>query len=245
MTATDTGAPLVSCVMPTRGRAVWALQAVDLFLRQDYPNCEFVIVEDGEPSLADQLPSDPRLRLDSTGAEHSVGELRNRGCDQARGEIIVCWDDDDWYGPERVSRQVEPILAGRADVTGLTGFSWLELGGWQAWEIRAEHRERLLFHGVHGGAIAYRTSLFREVRYADMHHGEDLDFITRLVDDAGVRLEPVEAHAFFVYVRHGGNTWRAESRYGGADSWQATTLPGLSASDLAFLRDRTTAGTSG
>jgi glycosyltransferase involved in cell wall biosynthesis len=228
--------------MPTFDRTEWAVHAAELFLAQDYPAAELIVVEDGEPRLAAELPRDPRIRLDETHDRITIGALRNRGIESARGDIIVCWDDDDWFGPERISRQVEPIIADRADVAGLAGFDWLELDGSRSWEIRPEHQDRLLFHRVACGAIAFRRALFDSgIRYPDESHGEDLDFITRLVE-SGARLEAVEAHGFFVYVRHARSTWRAESRYGGTDSWQPGALPGLSAYDLAFLRKRAAEG---
>jgi len=38
--------PLISCIMPTRDRRAFALQAVRYFLRQDYPQVELIIVDD-------------------------------------------------------------------------------------------------------------------------------------------------------------------------------------------------------
>lgn len=49
----------------------------------------------------------------------SIGMKRNIAVGTARGEIIVHWDDDDWYAADRVTIQVAPIIAGRADLTML------------------------------------------------------------------------------------------------------------------------------
>ena len=43
-----TGLPLVSCVMPTANRRPYVAQAIRYFQRQDYPNKELVILDDGE-----------------------------------------------------------------------------------------------------------------------------------------------------------------------------------------------------
>jgi len=229
--------PLVSCVLATFGRTDWALNAIELFRRQDYPNLEFVIVEDGEPQLSARLPDDPRIRLESTGGRSSVGLLRNRACRSARGEIIVCWDDDDWYGADRVSRQVRPILEGRADLTGLVDFTWLELDGWRAWRVPPEYQERLLFRRINCGTAAFRREVFeRAGGFPDMWRGSDFGFVTRALD-AGARLEPVDGSTCYVYVRHGHNTWQVEcARSGGPHAWRRSDLPPMPAADLAFLR---------
>jgi hypothetical protein len=39
------------------------------------------------------------------------GEKRNRAAAEARGEIIVHWDDDDWSARWRLRYQVEELVA--------------------------------------------------------------------------------------------------------------------------------------
>ena len=97
-------------IMPTRQRPDFALQAVRYFLAQDYPRTELVVLEDGTPSLTGRLPDDPRIRYIATeGPARSIGAMRNEACRLARGDIVAHWDDDDWYGPERLTRQVAAI----------------------------------------------------------------------------------------------------------------------------------------
>ena len=49
--ATATAGDLVSCVMPTRDRRPFALQAVRYFLRQDFPTRELLVLDDGSDDL--------------------------------------------------------------------------------------------------------------------------------------------------------------------------------------------------
>ena len=67
---------------------------------------------------AARAPGVRYLRLDR---RTTIGARRNLACREARGAILVHWDDDDWYAPDRLRRQIAPILAGRADLTGLEG----------------------------------------------------------------------------------------------------------------------------
>ena len=46
--------------MPTRDRSIFAAQAIEYFLRQDYAERELVIVDDGKDSIADLVPRDDR-----------------------------------------------------------------------------------------------------------------------------------------------------------------------------------------
>ena len=105
--------PLVSCIMPTRNRSRFILQAIHYFLRQDYTNLELVIVDDGDKCVGELIRpfvlNDERIRYIRLMERLSVGAKRNQACDQAAGEIIVHWDDDDWIAPWRVSYQIEQL----------------------------------------------------------------------------------------------------------------------------------------
>jgi len=73
--------PLVSALMVTRDRPELALKAVEYFQRQDYPNRELVIIEDGEPLLADRLrhrgsPLKRHVSLTHRTVLDTVGTLR-------------------------------------------------------------------------------------------------------------------------------------------------------------------------
>src|SRR5690606_30534279 len=106
--------PLVSCLMVTRDRPELARRAIACFLAQTWPHRELVIVDDGDRSYDDLVASydDPRIRyvrLPSSPSQR-LGALRNASQDLARGEYRVQWDDDEWYHPERIERQMRPIL---------------------------------------------------------------------------------------------------------------------------------------
>ena len=92
MTAPPIGAepePHVTAVMlTTADRAGMAARAVRCFESQTYPEKDLLV-----------FPTD-HLRGTTTG------ELRNLANAQARGDIIVHWDDDDWSHPQRIEEQV-------------------------------------------------------------------------------------------------------------------------------------------
>ena len=127
-------APLVSCIMPTWNRRKFILHALDYFFRQDYPNVELIIVDDGDDPISDCLPADKRLRYIRLDRRLSLGAKRNLACQQARGVFIVHWDDDDWYPSWRVTAQVRALHEQRADVCGTSEVYYYELGRDRAWQ---------------------------------------------------------------------------------------------------------------
>ena len=49
----------------------------------------------------------------------TIGVKRNYACEKAQGEIIVHWDDDDWYAYDWVSQQVNFLMSSGADICGI------------------------------------------------------------------------------------------------------------------------------
>ena len=111
--------PLVSCIMPTYNRRLFVPQAIKYFLRQDYPHKELIIVDDGADKVEDLIPAHEQIKYLRLEHRASIGAKRNLAVGQSRGEIVVHWDDDDWYAENRISVQVQPLLEERAEVSGL------------------------------------------------------------------------------------------------------------------------------
>jgi O-antigen biosynthesis protein len=235
----------VSCVMPTRQRPDFALQAVRYFQRQDHADAELVIVEDGPPELAARLPDDPRIRLVRSDVSRSIGALRNLACQEAAGDVIVQWDDDDWHGSARLSQQVAPIADGSADITALRDALIFDLTTWEFWCWSAQLHRQMFVRDVHGGTLAFRREIWQRLaRYPDRSLAEDAAFLEQSVR-RGARLQALPADGLFLYVRHGSNSWRLDQRSAagpsGATGWRAVAEPALPAADRAFYAARSPA----
>jgi glycosyltransferase involved in cell wall biosynthesis len=227
--------PLVSCLMPTHGREAFVAQAVDYFLRQDYPSRELVVVDDGSEPVRDLLPEDPRVVYVRLQRRASTGAKRNLAAEVARGDLLVCWDDDDWFGPGRLSAQVEPLLRGEAEVTALGRSPFYCIPTAQFWRCTPRVHARMFFKQVVGGTLAYRRA--PGARFPDASLAEDAALLRTLLN-GGARLVPIPNRDLFVYVRHEANSWRfPEGRYLDRQGWHAVAPPPfLPPEDLAFYR---------
>jgi O-antigen biosynthesis protein len=199
--------PLVSCIMPTSNRRSFVQLALRLFLQQDYPNKELVIVDDGEDAVEDLVSSVAGVSYFRLPGRATIGAKRNLACEQARGEIIAHWDDDDWYSPDRLRYQVAPIIAGEADITGLENAFVMELNSGQFWSTQPALHQRMFVGNVHGGTLVFRKYLFSEgMRYPEINLAEDAWLLHRALRN-GKRLLRLSNPGVFVYVRHGTNAW--------------------------------------
>ncbi|MFP5289022.1 MAG: glycosyltransferase, partial [Thermoanaerobaculia bacterium] len=170
--AAGKAAPLVSCIMPTRNRRELVPRAIRQFLRQDWPNAELIVVDDGDDRVADLIPPDPRIRYLALDERRTIGAKRNLACEAARGEIILHWDDDDWMADRRIRSQVEHLLSSKADLSGLPSLYFHEPATGGTWQFTSPARK-----WVAGATFCYRKDLWRAAPFEDVDVGEDVRFL--------------------------------------------------------------------
>jgi GT2 family glycosyltransferase len=233
--------PLVSCVMPTRNRREFALQAIRYFQRQDYPARELIILDDGDEDLTPLLPMDRAIHYVRLTPQ-SLGAKRNLGCELARGTLIAQWDDDDWYAPTRLTLQAAPLLAGHADITGLTARRFFELDRWRFWTCTPQLHRRLFAFDVAAGTLMYHRRVWQSMaQYPNRSLAEDAAFLRQAVR-RGARLVQLAGEDCFAYVRHGANSWVFScGRSFNPLDWSQIAEPPLPPTDRAFYVARSTA----
>jgi len=113
--------PLVSVCTPTFNRRPFIPAMLQCFAHQTYPRdrMEWIIIDDGTDPIEDLVASHPCVKYFRLEEKISLGKKRNMMHDQARGDIIVYMDDDDYYPPERVSHAVATLLDHQKRKTGI------------------------------------------------------------------------------------------------------------------------------
>jgi glycosyltransferase involved in cell wall biosynthesis len=218
--------PLVSCIMPTFNRRSFLPLALESFSRQDYTAKELIVVDDGTDMVRDLVEKVQGVQYLRLPARASIGEKRNRACAAAQGAIIAHWDDDDWYAPSRLRHQIDPLLSGQADLTGLENSYLLELPKGQFWHTRPALHQRMFMGDVHGGTLVYWKQLILEgLRYPPISLAEDAAFILAALR-ARKRLLRLPNDGIFVYVRHGNNVWQFQpGQFLDPAGWEMITAP--------------------
>lgn len=107
----------MSVVTPTYNRRRFIPSLIACFKHQTYPmdRMEWIILDDGEDSVEDLFQKAakdiPNLRYIRREPKLLIGAKRNILNKEAKGEIIVSMDDDDYYCPERVAHAVHKLQA--------------------------------------------------------------------------------------------------------------------------------------
>jgi hypothetical protein len=106
-------APAITALVLTRypDRAAMLETALASFRAQTFRATEVLIVNDGIP--VEHPSPDVRVLNLPSGTSLTIGEKRNLGLREARGEWIAIWDDDDLSLPTRLSELFDAREGGR------------------------------------------------------------------------------------------------------------------------------------
>ena len=189
--------PLVSVVMPAYNVAWCIGRAIDSVLAHDFRGYELIVVNDGSTdgtlAVLDRYGASVTL-IDQNN--RGMSAARNRGIRQARGTYIAFLDADDWWLPEKLSRQVE-LMTRRPDLGFCSTAARVEDGDgrllnlWRCPDGRSEILETLFAQNaaIAGGcsAVIVRKELLERVGLFDesLRGFEDPDLWMRLAAVSG------------------------------------------------------------
>ncbi|MCH9803814.1 glycosyltransferase family 2 protein [bacterium] len=179
---------------------------IHMFNIQDWPNKNLVLVVNAECYPTEPVDALDAVTVIRTAQEESLGSCLNRGFAAATGEVIVRFDDDDWYAPNYVASAVETFKTVDAQVIGKCEyFAYIESRDHvvRRFSGRAErHVGR-----VAGGSLVVLAEAVARVRFPDCSIGEDVEYVRRC-EREGLRVWATAPQGF-LQMRSvgGGHTW--------------------------------------
>jgi GT2 family glycosyltransferase len=205
--------PEVTVVIPTRDR--WRLvasHALRAALLQEDVDHEVIVVDDGS---SDETPTrlaaldEARVRVVRHDTPGGVAHARNAGLREARGAWIAFLDDDDYWAPHKLRRQLDAARSSDADFV-YSGVLAVDDDGSVLFEFETPPPEQLRFDVIEKCVIAagpsnvlVRTALLRELGGFDeqLLNMEDWDLWIRLASAGKADVVPENLVA---YVEHAG-----------------------------------------
>ncbi|MEJ5044845.1 glycosyltransferase family 2 protein [Pantoea nemavictus] len=163
--------PFISVVTPTWNRRAFLPYLLYMFQYQDYPadRRELVILDDSAESSAELVatltryaPHPELIRYYHLSERLTIGAKRNRVNELARGEYIVCMDDDDFYRPDKLSYTINEMRRHNALFAGC-----------HVIPIWYSHVNRIFMSSDQGkrnvlnGTFAYHRNFLKKHRYDD------------------------------------------------------------------------------
>lgn len=156
--------PPVSIVTPTYNRRKFIPWLIECIKAQTYPRAhmEWLVYDDGTDKILDLLTphmTTLNIRYFSSDTKLNVGVKRNFLNTEARGAVIVCMDDDDYYPPERVAHAVGTLIAKKVDLVGSTRNQLYFTDDASIWEVGPYGPNHATF-----GTMAYTKALTLRTR---------------------------------------------------------------------------------
>jgi glycosyltransferase involved in cell wall biosynthesis len=196
--------PPVSIVTPTYNRRKFIPMLIEHIKAQTYPlaRIEWLVYDDGSDPIEDLLTphkDELHIRYFRSDTKLNVGAKRNKLHAEARGQVLVVMDDDDYYMPDRVSHAVQTLLGRKVQIVGSTRNHMYFTDDASIWETGPFNPNHATF-----GTMAFTKA------YAASHpcdetvtHAEELSF-TRNFKEPLAQLDPMKV---MLVICHKENTF--------------------------------------
>lgn len=226
---------MISVIIPTYNRAVCLREAIDSVLNQDYfqisthpGGFELLIVDDGSTDeTAEIVKSYGSLLSYHYQAHQGVSAARNRGLSLAKGEFIAFLDSDDLWLKEKISVQMNFMMAFPGAKICCTEEIWIRKGK------RVNPKKK---HQKHSGWIfdkvlplcllslssaVFRREVFEEIGNFDerLPVCEDYDLSLRLA-----QRYPIYFLSNPLIIKRGGHSDQLSRKYWGLDRFRVQSL---------------------
>lgn len=217
---TSLSAPAVSVVIPTRDRRELVRRSVRSVVEQDYlGDVQCVVVHDQEEpdrSLIELARPRRSVEVHLNTATTGLAGSRNFGLKQVAHDLVASCDDDDWWEPSKVRRQVERLQQNPEMLVVGAGIrlvmapdrtvEWLGPSDvvTQADLLRSRRKE------LHSSTLLMRRAAFDQAGAYDellpQSYAEDYEWLLRVVQHGtvGVVREPL------AFIKKDGQSWFRE-----------------------------------
>jgi len=192
--------PFVSVICPTYNRRQFLPNLIHQFNYQTYPQhyMELIILDDSPTSNADIIPKQGNIKYTYLSEKLILGKKRNLINSLATGDIIVCFDDDDYYSPERVSHAVIKLSSSKFQIAGSSIIHIF----YPRLDKIIEFGPYAPYHGTNG-TMAYTKKYLKTHSYLDDKTQAEEAHFTNNFSEPMVQLDP---HKVMLCVAHNKNT---------------------------------------
>ncbi|GAB3537757.1 hypothetical protein GCM10027343_01730 [Noviherbaspirillum agri] len=173
--------PLVTVLMTAFCAGSRIQHAIKSLLDQTYRDIEVIVVDDASSddtgSVVQAIAvTDARVRYLRLPCNVGTYVAKNIGLQHASGEFITCHDSDDWAHPERIERQVRPLIEDRRVVFSIS--EWVRVQDDGLYYARPVHPLKRL----NPASPLFRKDLVLEKAggWDPVRTGADSEFLARL-----------------------------------------------------------------
>lgn len=179
----DRAQPLVSIITPAYNRAGFLDETIQSVLGQDYPNIEYLVLDDGSKDNTQEVLRryEGKLRWET---HPNMGETRtvNKGFEMTKGEIVCVVNSDDPLLPGAVRAGVETLAGQPEALVAYPDWVFIDAESRQGRQMRLPQydlfRMLLDFHVCMGPGTFIRRSTLAKIGLRDtqFRYAGDLEY---------------------------------------------------------------------
>ncbi|MFJ8070903.1 glycosyltransferase [Peribacillus sp. NPDC096447] len=174
--------PKVSIIIPFYNCS-YIDQAIQSALDQTYKNIEVIVVDDGSTIFTEKiepfLEQIRYLRKENGGTATAL----NHGIRAATGEYIAWLSSDDYFLPEKISKQISFMISHQAEAS-FTNYDCIDnkdqllipWNGKRFTDIKEVYHTFLLYNAINGCTVIIKKVIFEKVGYFNSYHRYTHDY---------------------------------------------------------------------
>ncbi len=188
----------VSVLCATYNRQHLIPYIIHQYNMQTYPkqNRELIIYDDSDLPCHFES-TDNKIRYIYDNQKQNIGYKRNLLNRQAKGDIIIWQDDDDYYFTDRIQKTVDALIDNKASLIGVKNTIMYDTISRRCFEVK--HRENYTQNNI----MAYTKEYLQKHSYEDSdERGEERHFTS----DFKEPLYAFNGKELCIHIAHGSNT---------------------------------------
>lgn len=179
--------PTVTIIVAAYNTSSYVEESITSLLNQTWQNIEVIAIDDASKDetltiLKRIAQQDQRLKVIRQKDNQGPYAARMRAIEIATGEFITCHDSDDWAHPQRIERQVKPLIENQKLIA--TTSSWVRITETNKFYVR---RSWPLIHHNPASPMFRKHIVLNKIGGFDIvRAGADSEFYQRLKVAFGV-----------------------------------------------------------
>jgi len=181
--------PKVSIIIPFYNCS-YVDQAIQSTLNQTYTNIEVIVIDDGSTEFTEKLNQFRRKIIYLKKENGGTATALNLGISTATGEYIAWLSSDDYFLPEKISKQISFMLNHKAEAC-FTNYDYIDennnvlvsRNGPRISNVNDIYKEFLNYNAINGCTTIIKKDIFKKNGYfnPDLRYTHDYDMWFRLL----------------------------------------------------------------
>ncbi len=207
------GVSIITCT----NRLNYIDNIISNYRNQKYDKIELIVILNNNKLDKNELTNNfdelNNFKVYQIDENESLGKCLNYAIERANFDIIAKFDDDDYYGPKYISKEVKHFYNKKVDLVGKST-TFVYFKNKKILALRNINKENKYVRRIEGSTMLIKRCVFDKVKFKNISLGEDVQFCKDCIKK-GFKIFSSDRYNH-VYIRHGishNHTWGVKDDY--------------------------------